>query len=166
MEYSDLIHIREATTACQAWDLLENYHEKATLTSEVFLLKRIYSLRLVDGGNMEEHTNAMLNLVNKLTAFGESLIEKLVVAILLMGSPDSYSTIITALESRPEDELTLDLVKGKLIDESRRRRASEEKVSSKETAMKVTGSRSAAKQEIKSFFCKKPWKPGCRKYQL
>lgn len=67
---------------------------------------------------MEEYISTMLDLVNKLTALGEKLIDHLVVAMLLSSLLESYSTLITALESRAEKELTLDLVKGKLIDEN------------------------------------------------
>ena len=166
MEDSQLIHIRQATTTRQAWDSLKNYYEKSTLTSKIFLLKRICTLKLIDGGNMEEHINTMLNLINKLKALGEILMENLVIAIFLMSSPDSYSTFIADLESRSKNELTLELVKGKLIDESRRRTGSEADESSKETALKATASKSAEKQEIKCFFCKKSGhlKKECRKY--
>ena len=39
------------------------------------------------------------------------------VALLLSGLPDSYETLITALDARPDDKLKLECVKGKLIAE-------------------------------------------------
>jgi hypothetical protein len=79
---------------------------------------------------MEQHVTKMQDLVYKLTALGEEIKNHLFVAMLLSSLPETYSTLITALESRPDTELTLGFVKGKLIDEYKRRKGvpnSEEK---------------------------------------
>lgn len=44
-----------------------------------------------------------------------------VVAMLFSSLLESYGSLVTALESRPEEDLTLEFVKGKLLDEWRRR---------------------------------------------
>lgn len=41
--------------------------------------------------------------------------------MLLSSLPESYNNLITATESRPEDDLTLEYLKGKLLDEWKRR---------------------------------------------
>lgn len=41
--------------------------------------------------------------------------------MLLSSLPESYNSFITALKSRPECDLTLEYVKGKLYDEWKRR---------------------------------------------
>ena len=40
---------------------------------------------------------------------------------MLSSLPDSYGTLITALETRPEEDLTKELVKNKLLEEYSRR---------------------------------------------
>ena len=45
--------------------------------------------------------------------------------MLLCGLPDEYETLITALEARDEDELTLEYVKIKLVDAYERKKDSE-----------------------------------------
>ena len=45
----------------------------------------------------------------------------MVVAIVLSSVPESYNPLVTALEGRPEEDLKLDYVKGKLLDEWRRK---------------------------------------------
>lgn len=42
-------------------------------------------------------------------------------AILLSSLPESYDPLVTALEGRPEEDLKLDYIKGKLLDDWRRR---------------------------------------------
>lgn len=111
-------------------------------------------------GNMEEHVNNMLDLVNQLEALGEKLADHLVVALLLCSLPDDYNTLITALESRDEKDLTLEMVTGKLINEYKRSTESEANSischipSDKETAMKVEKGKVYSKV-VMCHFCKK-----------
>lgn len=100
---------------------LGNYHEKGSLTNKIHLLKRICSTKLVENGNMGDHLGEITCLIDRLSAMGENLAEYLVVAMILSSLPESYSGLITALESRPEEDLRLEFIKGKLMDEWRRR---------------------------------------------
>jgi len=67
-------------------------------------------MKFAEEGDMEIHINLMLNIVDELAALGEVLKDKLIIAMLLSSLPESYSTLVTALETRAEDELTLQLV--------------------------------------------------------
>ena len=44
VEDNQLVHIRNARSAKGAWTTLQGYHQKATLSSKIFLLKRICRL--------------------------------------------------------------------------------------------------------------------------
>lgn len=167
VEDSQLIHIRKATTAKQVWESLKNYHEKSTLTSKVYLLRQICNLKLSETGNMEDHITLMQDLVDKLTALGEEIKDHLFVAMLLSSLPDTYGILITALESRPETELTLSLVKGKLIDEYKRRKGVPDTEDSS-TALRASQKKGIDGNKNKScFFCHKSghFKQDCFKYK-
>ncbi|KMQ86061.1 retrovirus-related pol polyprotein from transposon tnt 1-94 [Lasius niger] len=161
VEDNQLLHVRNATTAKQAWDALKAYHEKSSLSSKVFLLKSIVNHKLQEGGDMEEQLNAILELADKLTALGERIVDSLLIAIILGSLPESYSTLVTALESRAEDTLTLALVKGKLIDEYKRRKNTRTDEAG-EIAMKA-----AEKSGKTCYFCRKQghYKRDCIKYK-
>lgn len=168
VEDSQLMHIRKATTAKEAWDSLKEYHEKSTLTSKVYLLRQICNLKLSETGNMEQHIATMQELVDKLTALGEEIKDHFFVAILLSSLPETYGTLITALESRPEAELTLDFVKGKLLDEYRRRKGVPD-LDNDNTAMKASQNNSATSEKGQKmcFFCHKigHFKQDCIKFK-
>lgn len=113
-----------------------------------------------------------------LATLGEVLKDKLIIAMLLSSLSDSYSTLVTALETRSEDELTLQLVKGKLIDEDNKRKdVRHHEKGSEAKALKVlnkqpkTGMQQKQiqqkSQEISCFFCKKRghMKKDCIKYK-
>lgn len=146
IEDNQLCHVRKEVSAAGAWNALKGAHEKSTLTNKIYLLKRLCRMQLPSNGNMTEHVNTMMDLVNQLETLGEKLADHLVVALLLCSLPDSYNTLITALESRDEKDLTLEMVKGKLINEYTRNNESETTSFSsteKESAMKVTNRKEA-----------------------
>ena len=116
---------------------------------------------------MEDHIAELLGLVNKLTALGEELKDDLVAAMLLSSLPDSLSALITGLGRRSEQDLTLELVKGKLIDEYKRRKLTEKSDESNESVMKVSAKGYDSNKKKTCFFCKKNghFKKECSKYK-
>lgn len=121
LEDSQLSHIMEVTNAKEMWEKLRGYHERGSLSNKIHVLRRLCSMRLDEDGNMSDHLVEVSQLVHRLARMNESLKEHLVVAILLSSLPESYSPLVTALEGRPEEDLKLDYVKGKLLDEWRRK---------------------------------------------
>src|SRR6218665_1453483 len=49
--------IRKQTTAKGSWQTLKKYNEKATLSSKVSLLKRLWWLKLTEHGDMEKSSS-------------------------------------------------------------------------------------------------------------
>lgn len=174
LEDDQFIHFKSTTTAKEAWEALKKYHQKASLSNQVHLLKRIINLKLTEDGDMEKYIHEMLSLVDRLAAIGEVLKEKLTISIMLSNLPDSFGTLITALETRNEDELTLELVKGKLLDEATRRQNSKGEPQEQSKVLKVVyknklGSNPSKEQSntYTCYFCKKQGhlKKNCIKYQ-
>lgn len=150
--------IIKCETAKAAWLALKNYHHKATLTSKVTLLKAICNKNFRDGENMEQHLFEMEELFSKLDNADEKLSESLKVAMILRSLPDSFNALTTALESRNDDDLTLELIRPKLIDEALKLKNS----NSKETVMKARN----FKNSKNCFYCDKPGhlKKNCHKF--
>jgi len=171
VEDNQLTHIRSKITAAATWKALQDYHQKSSLSSKVILLKNLCSMKLAESGNMEEHIINMSIIKDKLEAIGENIKEELFIAMILGSLPDSYNSLINALESRPEEDLTLSLVKGKLIDEYRRRVSNS--VEANEIQDKVLKTRDSGKYTkprhklAECFFCKKKghMKKDCKKYR-
>lgn len=169
VEDDQLRHIRKESEASKMWLNLKNYHEKGTLSNKVQLMRKICSLRLVESGNMENHITEMTTLFEHLEAVSteeDQLTDSWIVAMLLSSLPRSYDTLITALEIRPEQDLTVDMVQSKLIEEWRRH--SGESSSSSEIAMVVQNKdgKNNGLKKLKCFFCKRNnhMKKDCRKY--
>lgn len=121
LDNDQLCHVMGAATAYDMWNSLKGYHERGSLTNKIYVFRKLCSLKLAEGGNMAQHLMEVAELVHRLVALGEGLQEHWIVAIILSSLPASYDALITALESRPVEELKQDYVKGKLLDEWKRK---------------------------------------------
>lgn len=167
LEDSQMHLVKGATTAQDAWTKLKAYHEKATMTSRVSLLKRICNLNLVEGNaegpDMERHLFELDELFDRLQCAGQELESSLKIAMVLRSLPDSFDILVTALESRKEEDLTMEIVKQKLLDEWQRRT---ERTVSASSNFDDRALRSVAKrhEEKVCFYCRKPghFRRNCR----
>lgn len=107
---------------------------------------------------MEEHISVLSDHFQKLTDLGDTISNSWSVGMLLSSLPLSYNTLIVALETRPEADLTLSLVQEKLITEYYRRNEQENQCD--EALLKISN-------EKVCFFCKKSGhiKKYCRKFK-
>lgn len=133
-----LIHIRNAKTSKEAWIALQEYHEKNTANSKVRLMKTIMRLRLEEGGDMEAHLSRINELFQQMVDLNTDVKPEDWKSATMLGSlPESYDTLVTALESRKESELTAAVVQSKLIDEYKRRKDRGELNDGNGSALKV-----------------------------
>lgn len=122
-EKSQFALIRACILARDAWVKLHKHHEQRTILSKVTLIKRICSKRLEEGGNMEAHLQEFDDIFQRCDD-GEMVFADLFKVVFVLASlPESYETLVVALESRRESELTLSFIKQKLIDEFERQKA-------------------------------------------
>lgn len=101
---------------------------------------------------MSEHLKEATELVHKLNGMGEKLADHWIVAMMLSSLPESYNPLITALEGRSEEDLKLEYVKGKLLDEWRRRcEQSVESENHNDKALRVAMQRQEGRGQGRSY---------------
>lgn len=119
---NQLQHIRNAKTAKESWNSLKAFHEQKTLVNTTTLMRKLWDLKLTEEANPQSHIQEINIILQKLVDLGEpDLTEKWKTAILLSSLPESYHTLVTALEARDPDKLTFALVQSKVIDEFSRK---------------------------------------------
>lgn len=124
IEDDQIRHVRDCTSAKQAWTKLKEYHEKSTCTRKTQLMRVICDMKMEEDGDMEMHINQMNEMFGKLASIGEEkLSEAWRVPMLLRSLPESYDILVTALEARDEATLTLNVVQSKLIEEYQKKKA-------------------------------------------
>lgn len=146
------------------WQNLQNYHERKSLSNKVGIMRKICSMRLEDNGDIKVHIGMMSDLFLKLQNLGEDTFsEKWNIAMLLRSLPASYNSLITALESRSEEDLTIGYVESKLIEEYSRRKGGDSNDSQK--AMLVSNRKQSS--NIECYFCHKKGhlRKNCIKYK-
>lgn len=167
VEDNQLVHIRNLTSAREIWTKLKEYYERNTLVNKVSIMRRICGMKMSENDDMEKHIGDLTDQFQKLVDLGENqLNDNWKVAITLSSLPPSYDTMITALEARPDADLTLSLIHSKLINEHLKRKnannATESSSSNgKEMVLKTKSNK------LKCFFCKKTnhIKKDCLKYK-
>lgn len=151
VEDSQLNLIRGAVSAEDAWTRIKDFHEKTTMTSRVSILRRICSLNMAEGGDVEQHLVDLEELFDRLSCAGLELEVPLKIAMIYRSLPDSFMGLVTAMESRPDGDQTIELVKQKLLDEHQRRL--ERSTNTGENALKL---QSGGRKEKVCYHCRKP----------
>lgn len=149
IEDTQISLIRDKTTAKEAWDALKQYHEKANGLNKFTLIVELLKLSYQDGEDMEKHIDKIQELIDNLLALGNKSAAEFGPRIVIRSMPASYHTLISVLASRPEEELSIDVVKATLISEFKRRKSLSHN-QEYDTAMRVN----ASNDQIICYFCR------------
>jgi hypothetical protein len=127
-------HIRNAKTARQAWLKICSVFEQKGLSSQVFLLRKLLNVKLDDGESMQSHINKIRELSDQLEAIGDPVRDRQLAIITLCSLPERFNSVVTSLESRPPEDITFDMIAGRLLAEEERQKESDPGTRSGESA--------------------------------
>lgn len=120
IDNSQIDKIRSKNTAYQMWKAFEEVYEKKGLPGQMFLRRKLLSLKMGENEDMECFLTQFEDLKNKIVAAGGEMKEEDAVCNLLLSLPKSYETIIAVIESK--DTPTFEFVKTKLLGEAEKRK--------------------------------------------
>ena len=110
-----------------------------------------------EGTEMETHLKHMKEITDKLAAIGAPISEEDQIVTLLGSLPRSYCTLVTALEARGNDGLTLSFVQQALIHEEQKlngRLASRRDISpGRHKTSALVGAHASRREKLKCFGC-------------
>ena len=123
---TDLIYlISDTEDPVDAWNKLRNHFERDTLANKLFLKKQYFRSTMQEGTSVSDHLKYMKGLTDKLAAIKAPITEEDQVVALLGSLPESFSTLVTALEARVDD-LSLEFVQQSLRNEEQKRKEKKE----------------------------------------
>lgn len=159
---NQIVHVYKCRWAKEMWTELQKVHERSNLSNKLYLLRKLYQSKL-ENKTMSDYIKEVLELVERLSGVGEVIKDFHVAALLLGGLPDNYASLVTALDTRPDNELTLEYVKGKLIDEFKRKGANGDG----ESALNVRKIIDGVNKVRECYFChrKGHYKKDCFEYK-
>lgn len=143
-------------TAKDQWNALVKQHQKSSFGSKIRIMKKLFKAELKLGGDVEAHLNLMFTWMDELIERGFAIEERMKIAIILSSLNEEYDTLITALEARDEDKMSIEDVKSKILDEGDRRKQKND--SDLTAALKISKDVSTKKNNkkfIKCFSCGK-----------
>lgn len=92
----------EPTDPVIVWNKLSDQFLKKSWANKLKLRRKLYSLKLSDGGSMQNHIKQLTEIFECLSLIGDPVGEEDQVVHLLAGLPDSYDMLVTALEANAE----------------------------------------------------------------
>ena len=144
--------VMSCQTPKEIWDTLCQFLERKTVSNKIYTLMQLYGLCMKKGTRIHEHLRQLDKLSDHLAAIGEEVSKVHKIAVLLRSVQDNYSTLVTALLARGDNELTLVFVKRVLLDEEQRREKPNEPGTS-DMALKSARKFSSKKQKLNSSAC-------------
>ena len=109
------------------WQKLQDIFQKKTWANKFRLKRKLYNMRLKPGDSLQVHLKTFVELFDELSVIGDPVENEDKVINLLASLPESYSTLVTALETM-EKVPSWDSVTEKLLHE-------EEKVHNEKTSV-------------------------------
>lgn len=119
---SHLEYVKEKEHAKDIYDLLVSTFERKSLSGQIYLRKRLLTLKCNEGESIENHFLVFDKIVRDLKSTGATLEEEDVVCHLLLTLPKSFEAVVTALETLEPKKLTIEFVKSRLLDEGNKRK--------------------------------------------
>ena len=86
----------------RVWTKFSKQFMKKSWGNKLELRRKLYSLRLTEGGSVQDHIRKMTELFNALAVVDTPLSEEDRVVYLLASLPDSFGVLVTALEASSE----------------------------------------------------------------
>lgn len=150
---TQLEYVRDKQFPKDIWDALHRVFERRSIASRMHLKREMLQMRF-EGGNLQQHFLRFDKLVREYRSTGAVLEDLDVVCHLLLTLGPSYSGVVTALETMPEDNLSIEFVKCRLLDEETKRRGIESPPSQGAEAA-FSGTKQMKKKKLICFHCKK-----------
>ena len=149
VEPSLLYLLGEPEDPSAVWQKLQDQFQKKTWANKLALRRRLHSLQLKDGESVQDHIKCMTELFNELAIVGDTIEEEDRVVYLLASLPDSFNTLVTALEAN-EEVPKMEVVTERLLHTERKQR---DKTCVEERAMTVK--RQFKGQGVRCHYCRK-----------
>jgi len=122
---NQLAHIKSCKGPAEAWKALCNIHETKSLSNILFIRRKFFTCKMVEGDDLLDHINNVKALADQLACLEVPVKDEDIVMTLLESLPASYEYLITALETMPMKELTMEYVTARLMHEVSKRKEKE-----------------------------------------
>ncbi|KAK2982075.1 hypothetical protein RJ640_003200 [Escallonia rubra] len=116
-------NISKEKTATVVMKALEKLYEKPSASNKVFLIKKLFNMRMSENGSVVDHLNDFNGVTNQLKSVGINFDDEIRALLFLCSLPDSWNNLVTTVSnSTISGTLTLnDVVSSVMNDEMQRK---------------------------------------------
>lgn len=118
-----LEYVKDKANPKDAWVSLCGAFERKGVSNRMFLRRKLLSLKMEEGDDLAHHLLEFDKVLRSLKAVGANMEEEDIICQLLMSLPASYESVTTALETMKAEDLTMEFVKGRLLDSETKRKS-------------------------------------------
>lgn len=135
MDAKPLMHVIHCETAYDMWKKLESIYERSTSQQKYNLLQEFFGYTY-DKADIATHISELENLAYRLKMLNEKISDEMLMSKILAILPEEYKYFLSAWESSPTTEKTLENLTARLIAEETRGTEKETPVAFKATERK------------------------------
>lgn len=111
-----LEYVKDKPTPKEAWASMCGNFERKGVLNRMFLRRKLLLLKLKENGNLVSHIHEFEKILRELKSAGGKMEKEEEICQLLVSLPESFESVTAALENLQPEELTMELVKGRLLD--------------------------------------------------
>ncbi|KAK2969092.1 hypothetical protein RJ640_013779 [Escallonia rubra] len=117
---------KEKTTAA-VMKVSEKLYEKPSASNKVFLMKKLFNMRMSENGSVVDHLNDFNGVTNLLESVGINFDDEIRALLFLCSLPDSWNNLVTTMSNSTISETLIlyDVVSSMMNDEMRRKTISD-----------------------------------------
>ncbi|XXG79495.1 hypothetical protein AAC387_Pa09g0546 [Persea americana] len=120
-------NISKEKTTKDVMDALSRMYEKPSASNKVFLMRKLFNMKMVEGGVVAEHVNEFNTVMSQLSSVNVQFEDEIWALLVLSSLPDSWNGMVTSLSnSSGSTKLKFDDVVSAILDEEIRRKPSGE----------------------------------------
>lgn len=107
-------NVMDEDSAPALWEKLEKLYIAKSLTNKLHLKRKLYKLKMDEGGNLMDHMNVFNGYLDQLRKVDVKVEEEDKALLLLTSLPDSYENLVTTL-LHGKDTVSLEQVQASLV---------------------------------------------------
>ena len=90
--------VQSCSTAFELWKTLSETYEKKVASTKMYLIRRLYNLRMKESDSVQAHLNEYESLSSQISSQGTKIEDELKAMILMSSLPSSWETVVTTVQ--------------------------------------------------------------------
>jgi hypothetical protein len=90
-------NISKEKTMKEMMDALAKLYEKPSTSNKVFLMKRLFNMKMSEGGSVADHLNKFNTVTNQLSSLKVDFDDEVMALLILFSLPESRNGLVMAI---------------------------------------------------------------------